>query len=492
MQRRTPAHRARISTREFLQRLIPVDRLDAEGREDYLRLLSTENESTQLSGAWALLEKLCEMGYLRRLATSQANGALRVTYRDLSTLNTISLTLPAAASLPQMHPSGREGAPSDATGQARASSDEPAGERGADGAPRAEERTGPADRAEGATGSAAKQTFLPRSILEAVAASSRRIDLASAMSYLYDLLTDVVGCSRCAIFMSSGLSGSPAGRLSELEEVFRWNESDMLTPSDLKLRIEETGQITSIADLSDAGRHGRRLSRTASGSLVVAPLRAEAYVYGVLEVWSERPHAYTSDEITIIDFVAEFMGGLIKRRLEVEELIFVDQTSQIHNRRYFDEQLAREVERCRRTGNAMALLIGDLDDFKQINDTMGHAAGDSVLRQVGRILSENARQLDIVARIGGEEFGVILPHVERDTALTVAERMRSTMAGHRFVTGIRETPTCEVTMSIGGALYPLDAKSRSDLIDKADRIALYEAKRRGKNQVIFWQDIQSS
>lgn len=78
MQKRRPTRRARISTRDFLQRLIPVDRLDADGRDEYLRLLSTESESAQLSGAWALLEKLCEVGYLRRLATNQANGALRV------------------------------------------------------------------------------------------------------------------------------------------------------------------------------------------------------------------------------------------------------------------------------------------------------------------------------------------------------------------------------------------------------------------------------
>ena len=238
----------------------------------------------------------------------------------------------------------------------------------------------------------------------------------------------------------------------------------------------------------------QRLGRgtgSARGSLVIAPLRAEAYVYGVLEVYTDRPDAFGPEDIAIIDFVAEFMGGLIKRRLEVEELIFVDQTSQIHNRRYFDEQLVREIERCRRTGNPMALLIGDIDDFKRVNDTMGHAAGDSVLRQVGRILTENARQLDIVARYGGEEFAVILPSVTRDTALAVAERMRSTVARNRFITGTDVQPTCGLTMSFGGALYPLDAKSRTDLIDKADRVALYEAKRQGKNRVVFWHDLET-
>lgn len=478
MQRRATRRRTRVSSRELLQRLIPVDRLDEESRREYLRLLSLTDDDARLVGASTLLEKLCELGYLRRLAESEIDGSLRVRYRNLSTLDTISITLP-------------RGRPDGAAG----GEDQTIPTAGDNGSPSARPSAGavqPAPAAAGAESSGARPAaFLPKSILEAVAASSRRIDLASAVGYLYDLLHDVVGCDRCSIFMSTGLSGSPAGRLSELEEVFSWSESDMITPRELKVRVEEKGEAVSVPDLSAPGQYRRRLRNDVAGALVVAPLRAEAYVYGVLEAWSERPHSYTSDEVSIIDFVAEFLGGLIKRRLEVEELIFVDQTSQIHNRRYFDEQLAREVERCRRTGNAMALLIGDLDDFKQVNDTMGHAAGDSVLRQVGRILSENARQLDIVARIGGEEFGVILPNVERDTAMTVAERMRSTIAAHRFVTGVREKPTCGITVSIGGALYPLDAKSRTDLMDKADRIALYEAKRRGKNRVIFWVDIQS-
>ncbi len=474
MQRREAVRRkAKISSRELLKRLIPVDRLDAVSREEYLRLLSLDDERERLEGVTKLLEKLCELGYLRRVESAEVDGPSRVSYRDLSTLNTISITLPdqpgPAAPSRQAPPVSKTGAGLSSRAQASGSE--------------ASHVARSKSRASG---------LLPMSILEAVAASSRRIDLASAMGHLYDLLVDTVGCDSFAVVMSSGLSGSPAGRLSELEEVFRWPESELTSPSELRSDVEEKGEVLLIPDLSAPGHYRRRLGSEAVGSLLVAPLRAEAYVYGVLELWSQRPHAYTSDDVAVAGFVAEFMGGLIKRRLEVEELIFVDHTSQIHNRRYFDEQLAREVERCKRTGNAMALLVGDLDDFKMINDTLGHAAGDSVLRQVGRILSENARQLDIVARIGGEEFGVILPNVERDTALAVAERMRSTIARHRFVTGVKDTPTCSVTVSMGGALYPLDAKSRTDLVDKADRIALYEAKRRGKNRVIFWQDIQSN
>lgn len=456
--------RARATSRELLERLIPVDDLDAEGLAIYRSVVSSGDEGSMLRGAAALLERLCDLGYMRCLSRSQANGAVLATYRNLTTLDMIKISVPAAEDEPAERKAARRG-------------EEPAGGR-------------PGGVRPGRETEVPAQRVLPRSIMDAVAASSRRIDLAGAINYLYELLEETVRCDRGAVFMSKGLSSSSAGRLSELEDVFRWSERDMIAPGELRTRVEESGKVASIPDLG-SGRYSRHMPGGTRGSLVVAPLRAEAYVYGLLEVWWERPSAFNTEDITIIDFVAEFMGGLIKRRLEVEELIFIDQTSQIHNRRYFDEQLVREIERCRRTGNAMALLIGDIDDFKQVNDTMGHAAGDSILRQVGRILAENARQLDIVARYGGEEFAVILPSVTRGTALAVAERMRSTVARHRFITGTDVQPTCDLTMSFGGALYPLDAKSRTDLIDKADRIALYEAKRQGKNRVVFWHDIET-
>jgi len=94
--------------------------------------------------------------------------------------------------------------------------------------------------------------------------------------------------------------------------------------------------------------------------------------------------------------------------------------------------------------------------------------------------------VDIVARYGGEEFSVILPDVTRETARAVADRILTTVGRHCFVTGNESHPTWELTVSIGGALYPDDAQTKVDLIDKADRIALYAAKHAGKNRVVFW------
>lgn len=445
--------RATVSSLELLERLVPLESLDQEGRAIYRALIASRDDGELLSGAARLLDRLCENGVLRRLERAESDDGVTLRYRNLKTLDVISLTVPRRA--------GEE--------RAQSLSDRPRV---------AEFAEIPAVQA---------PAGLPLELLEAVAASSRRIDIAGALNHLYDLLRATVGYDHVAVYMSRGLRNSLSLTLSEFDEVFRWPDKARMCPTAVATVAEQTGDVIKVSDLSRDPRFARQLGKGGLGSLVVAPLKAEAYVYGTLEVWRSKPDAYDAQAVSVIEFVAGFSAGLIKRRLELEELVYVDPTSQIHNRRYFEEQLTREIERTKRTGSSMALLIADLDGFKQVNDGMGHAAGDSILRQVGRILADNARQLDIVARYGGEEFAVILPTVTRETARAVAERVRSTVEQHPFVTGTSVHPTTRLTISIGGALYPLDAQSRADLIDKADRVALYEAKRRGKNRVVLWE-----
>ncbi|MCK4680281.1 sensor domain-containing diguanylate cyclase [bacterium] len=461
------------SPTELLTRLLPIDRLDEEGLALYRSVVSSRDERAFRRGAVRLMDRLCELGYMRRLSRTENQRTVRLTYRNLLTLDTVSISLE--------QPTPEQPTPEQA---ARQTSD--AGPHGVP--PESETLRGeePLRRLDEPPRAAMTLSFL-----RAVAASSRRTDLAGALGYLYDLLKDAVGADRVALAMSRGLADSQTVNLTELEDVCVSNEEDQVAPPDIREKVEATGEALSIQDVRRDSRHVRYFPGRASGALALAPLKAEAYVYGTIGIWSSRSYAFDSNSVAVLQFVAEFAAGLIKRRLEVEELIFIDQTCQIHNRRYFDEQLAREIARSKRTGNAMALLIGDLDNFKSVNDTLGHAAGDSVLRQVGKILSENAREVDIVARYGGEEFGVILPDISREGALTVAERIRSTIAMHGFITGSEQQPTWDLTISIGGALYPLDASSRDDLMDKADRIALYQAKHLGKNRVIMYEDTPS-
>lgn len=169
----------------------------------------------------------------------------------------------------------------------------------------------------------------------------------------------------------------------------------------------------------------------------------------------------------------------LQRRNELlERLSVTDALTQVGNHRAFQEHLHSQISLACRRGLPLCLMLIDVDHFKQYNDTYGHLQGDTVLREVARLITESVRAYDFVARYGGEEFAVILPDTEKETALKVAERIRQVIAQHRF-------PNRAVTVSIGVADWRTGIDP-SRLIQEADS-ALYEAKRLGRNRVCLAQ-----
>lgn len=159
-----------------------------------------------------------------------------------------------------------------------------------------------------------------------------------------------------------------------------------------------------------------------------------------------------------------------------EEEAFTDHLTGLANRRRFERQLVREVSRTLRYGRPFCLLLLDIDHFKQVNDNYGHEAGDDCLRHLGDILQAGTRGIDTTARIGGEEFAVLLTETDLDGGVEVAERLRATISGAEILTGGR------ITASFGVAEFPLCAQTGRELVSVAD-MALYEAKRQGRNRV---------
>ncbi len=156
-----------------------------------------------------------------------------------------------------------------------------------------------------------------------------------------------------------------------------------------------------------------------------------------------------------------------------------DPLTGLYNRRYLDDSLQRELDRCAREGLPLSLLLIDLDHFKQINDSHGHAAGDAVLYRVSALLLQHMRSSDICCRWGGEEFLLVLPGVGLDAAAERAELCRRVVAEQ----GSTETLPCAVTLSIGVATCAAEAGTApAALIDAADR-ALYRAKAEGRDRV---------
>jgi diguanylate cyclase (GGDEF)-like protein len=157
----------------------------------------------------------------------------------------------------------------------------------------------------------------------------------------------------------------------------------------------------------------------------------------------------------------------------------IDPVSGLYNRRHFHARLQEELQRAERRDSSVALLMIDLDDFKRINDTYGHAAGDATIRAAATIIRRSVRPFDICTRYGGEEFAVVMPDGSSSVAETVAERIRSRIGAWRpaepAMTSLR------ITASIGFALGHGTTTS-DDFLARADR-ALYAAKHAGKNQV---------
>lgn len=156
-----------------------------------------------------------------------------------------------------------------------------------------------------------------------------------------------------------------------------------------------------------------------------------------------------------------------------------DKLTGLYNRAYFDESLIREVARCKRYDTELSVLFLDLDDFKTVNDTYGHLAGDYVLKDVSQAIMDEIRSEDIPARYGGEEIVIILPETSKATGLILAERIRELVEKMSLVFDTRDIP---LTVSGGLASFPIDADKASELVRFSD-MALFKAKATGKNNI---------
>jgi len=167
------------------------------------------------------------------------------------------------------------------------------------------------------------------------------------------------------------------------------------------------------------------------------------------------------------------------------QLSHSDELTQLANYRGFYETFQREIERALRYSHPLALLMIDIDDFKKCNDTYGHLAGDSVLKQIAGLIKKCTRGSDFIARYGGEEFFAVLPETEESEALAVAERIRSEIEQHVFVDE-NQNAIAHLSVTIGISSLPLRATNKRDLIRTAD-FALYRGKTSGKNRVVLFE-----
>jgi len=221
-------------------------------------------------------------------------------------------------------------------------------------------------------------------------------------------------------------------------------------------------------------------------SEMVVPLLIRDRVLGTLNLASAAEHAFTAADFDILQKCSQLAAVAVDNSLlyrQTRELSLVDPLTGIYNQRHFRLLLDVELGRAQRYSRTMALMMIDVDDFKRINDTLGHPIGDRVLRGISHILRAGLRRSDVLARYGGEEFAVILQETEVTAARAVTEKLRKDVETEAVFPDGRNGQV-RTTVSIGLALYPGDAGDETELLARADE-ALYRAKRSGKNRVCY-------
>lgn len=214
------------------------------------------------------------------------------------------------------------------------------------------------------------------------------------------------------------------------------------------------------------------------GSFLSVPMVVQGELIGVINLSHSANSAFSEESLRLLTLIAGQAAAILQRVLMYEEmarLAITDELTGLYNRRHFQEHLDGEIKRGQRYGQCFALLFLDVDNFKLINDTWGHALGDRILAELGKLLSRWGRGSDLIARYGGEEFVTLLPMTDSAQAALAAERLRTLVQDHSFPRRRR------LTVSLGIASYPADGMSQEELLKKADE-ALYLAKKQGRNR----------
>jgi diguanylate cyclase (GGDEF)-like protein len=303
---------------------------------------------------------------------------------------------------------------------------------------------------------------------------------------------------------STELVGAEQGSLMILDngtlEVKAARGVDISVVENLKVKVGDSisGSIAKkgvplvIKDIEKAIPSRKNRPRYKTKSFISIPLKMESKVVGVINISDKiTGEVFSEDDLNIILSFSNYASIALEREAyyslseELKTISMTDSLTGLFNRRYFLQRLMEEVERVKRHNECFVIFIVDIDNFKAFNDKYGHLAGDEILKSTSRSLREAVRAIDVVSRIGGEEFGVILPRTNKEDSFIIADRIRKSVERLRLPEekfAIKEG----LTVSIGMSEYPYDAENAEELIHNADK-AMYLAKSLGKNKVMGYE-----
>ncbi len=444
--------------RYLLVHLVPQHRLPADIRRDVSEALRTGEPGALRRESIRALEALCDASYFRRTGVAADNGNVVVEYRKSGGRYNVSVAVPR-----DEWEVWSEAAP-----------------------PPAAEATPPADappRREDAVAPAVTDAVEPGEILPDIIRSFAIADRAAPVLERLDILLATLErwlsfeAARLDVIDDALLPGDATGTRVRVV-----SESELRSTESVRHAIE-TGarRLVPKANLDTPGPEGM-----ASWSVLgVAPIFAQGRVVGALRCYL-RPGPDRETMERRIETAASLVRNVIEFNYHFENLTSIDSLTGVYNRQFFDRQMPVEIERAMRSGASLSMLVLDIDDFKRVNDELGHKKGDEALVAVAEIVRRNLRKVDLAFRYGGEEIVILLPGTPEFEAVHTAERLRRVIHQYR---GFRDHRggTREITVSVGVAVYPDTAKTADELFVQADE-AMYRAKQRGKNQVVLYSN----
>ncbi|UTG93577.1 diguanylate cyclase [Geobacter sulfurreducens] len=256
-------------------------------------------------------------------------------------------------------------------------------------------------------------------------------------------------------------------------------------------KVAASGNPLLVNDIEKDRRVGTpNRPRFKTKSFVSIPIKLREDTIGVLNLSDKKNQGiFTDADLKILITFTDHASIMIERALSIEradileQLSITDHLTGLYNRRFLKRRMEEELARSIRHNLNLTVMLIDLDHFKIYNDLCGHLAGDRALKRTAKILSETARQMDVVTRFGGEEFCIILPGTSKKESIFVAERIRREIEGEEFPHE-ENLPLGRLTASIGIASFPEDGSTEASLVKAAD-VALYRAKSDGRNRVII-------